>query len=66
MTLTPSQFIRNFGPPNCWSGTVGTACCHIRDLLRENDCLHAHIDELTKELSALREDAERIKVLQER
>lgn len=48
--LTHEQFIRCFGPANCWTGSVGEACCRIKELLAENaalkdenDRLHAHL-----------------------
>ena len=29
------QFINRYGPPNCWTGTLGTACTFIHELLKE-------------------------------
>lgn len=29
------QFTRRYGSANCWTGTLGTACTYIRELLAE-------------------------------
>lgn len=35
------EFATRFGCANCWTGTVGTACVYLRELLAELERLEA-------------------------
>ena len=37
------QFINTYGPANCWTGTVGTACTYIHELLKERKMIQCDV-----------------------
>jgi hypothetical protein len=61
--LTHEQFIRCFGPANCWTGSVGEACCRIKELLGEAAALRAENERLLQAVEEMSAETERLRKL---
>lgn len=59
--LTHEQFVRCFGPSNCWTGTVGEACCRIMELLGDAAAMRAENERLLRAVEELSAEAERLR-----
>lgn len=61
MMVTPDRLAQirercnQYGPANCWTGTTGTLCGMLRELLDSNDQLARDNVQLRSELADLRQ-----------